>query len=84
MGKRKYTRMQVLLPAIGRMIAAGMSHREIEAELGLEGDHPVHDLLKRQRRTDQTYGHRRVWQWLKDRNIQRNPKTVLGIIKKYG
>ena len=34
MGKRKYTKMQVLLPTIERMIAAGMSHREIEAELG--------------------------------------------------
>ena len=50
MGKRKYTKMQVLLPTIERMIAAGMSHREIEAELGLEGDRPIHNLLKRQRR----------------------------------
>ena len=32
------------------MIEAGMSHREIETELGLEGDRPVHNLLKRQRR----------------------------------
>lgn len=32
------------------MLAAGMSHREIENELGLEGDRPIHNLLKRQRR----------------------------------
>ena len=37
-----------------------------------------------QRRTDKTYGYRRVWKWLKGRNIQRDPKTVLRIMKKYG
>lgn len=37
-----------------------------------------------QNRTDKTYGYRRVWKWLKDRNIKRNPKTVLRIMKKYG
>ena len=46
------------------------------------------DLAKRieecQNRTDKTYGYRRVWKWLKDRNIERNPKTVLRIMKKYG
>ena len=42
--------MVALLPAIEGMLAAGMSHREIENELGLEGDRPVHNLLKRQRR----------------------------------
>ena len=30
-----------------------------------------------------TYGYRRVWLWLKNRNIYRNPKTVLRIMKKY-
>lgn len=50
MGKRRYTKMQALLPTIERMIETGMSHREIEAELGLEGDRPIHNLLKRQRR----------------------------------
>ena len=35
-----------------------------------------------QRRTDKTYGYRRVWKWLKGRNIQRDPKTVLRIMKK--
>ena len=37
-----------------------------------------------QNRTDKTYGYRRVWKWLRDRNINRNPKTVLRIMKKYG
>ena len=34
--------------------------------------------------TDKTYGYRRVWKWLRDRNILRNPKTVLRVMKKYG
>ena len=34
--------------------------------------------------TDKTYGYRRVWKWLKDRNIEKNPKTVLRVMKKYG
>ena len=37
-----------------------------------------------QRITDKTYGYRRVWKWLYDRNIQRNPKTVLRVMQKYG
>lgn len=49
MSKRRYTNMVALLPVIEGMLAAGMSHREIENELGLEGDRPVHNLLKRQR-----------------------------------
>lgn len=50
MSKRRYTNMVALLPVIGKMLAGGMSHREIETELGQEGDRPVHNLLKRQRR----------------------------------
>ena len=50
MSKRRYTNMLVLLPVIENMMAAGMSHKEIEDELGLEGDRPIHNLLKRQRR----------------------------------
>ena len=50
MSKRRYTNMVALLPAIESMLAAGMCHREIEEKLGLEGDRPVHNLLKRQRR----------------------------------
>ena len=37
-----------------------------------------------QEKTDKTYGYRRVWKWLSDRNIKRNPKTVLRVMKKYG
>ena len=50
MSKRRYTNMQVLLPTIEKMLESGKSHREIEAELSLEGDRPVHNLLKRQRK----------------------------------
>lgn len=50
MSKRRYTKIQELLPVIEQMLAAGMSHRQIEEELGLEGDRPVHNLLKRQRK----------------------------------
>ena len=50
MSKRRYTNMVALLPVIEGMLAAGMSHREIEEDLGLEGDRPIHNLLKRQRR----------------------------------
>ena len=37
-----------------------------------------------QNTTEKTYGYRRVWKWLRDRNIKRNPKTVLRVMKKYG
>ncbi len=37
-----------------------------------------------QNRCDMTYGYRRVWKWLKDRNMEYNPKTVLRVMKKYG
>ena len=37
-----------------------------------------------QDKTDKTYGYRRVWKWLRDRKIKRNPKTVLRVMKKYG
>ena len=50
MSKRRYTNMVALLPIIESMLASGMSHREIEEKLGLEGDRPIHNLLKRQRR----------------------------------
>ena len=51
---------------------------------------PTHDaaLAKRieecQNKTDKTYGYRRVWKWVRDRNIDRNPKTVLRVMRKYG
>ena len=50
MEKRRYTKIQVLLPVIEAKLAEGKSHREIEKELGLEGARPIHNLLKRQRR----------------------------------
>ena len=34
--------------------------------------------------TDKTYGYRRVWLWLKRKDIHRNPKTILRVMKKYG
>ena len=46
------------------------------------------DLAKQielcQSKVAKTYGYRRVWKWLKDRNIERNPKTVLRVMKRYG
>ena len=50
-----------------------------------EPDAGIAERIKEcQTKTDKTYGYRRVWKWLKDRNIKRNPKTVLRIMKKYG
>ena len=51
---------------------------------------PEHDtqlaekIKECQSKTDKTYGYRRVRKWLKDRNVDKNPKTTLRIIKKYG
>ena len=50
MSKQKYGYMVALLPVIEQMLESGMSHRQIEEALGLEGDRPIHNLLKRQRR----------------------------------
>ena len=33
--------------------------------------------------SDKTYGYRRVWKVLKEKNIHRNPKTILRIMRKY-
>ena len=52
MSKRRYTHLQILLPEIKEMLAAGKSQREIEVHFGLEGDRPIHDLLKRERRKE--------------------------------
>ena len=49
---RRYTKIQHLLPTIEEMIAAGKTHKEIERELELEGDRPVHNLLKRERKKE--------------------------------
>lgn len=37
-----------------------------------------------QRRCGKTYGYRRVWLWLEQKNIHRNPKTMLRVMRKYG
>ena len=52
MSERRYTHIQELLPVINAMIAKGKSHREIEEVLGLTGDRPIHNLLKRERRKE--------------------------------
>ena len=52
MSERRYTHIQELLPVINTMISSGKSHREIEAVLGLTGDRPIHNLLKRERRKE--------------------------------
>ena len=50
-----------------------------------ENDAELAEKIKEcQNRTDNTYGYRRVWKWLRDRNVERNPKTVLRVMKKYG
>ena len=54
-----------------------MDKPEQDAEL-------VEKIKECQNRTDKTYGYRRVWKWLKDRNIAKNPKTVLRVMKKHG
>ena len=43
------------------------------------------NLIREQQETcNRTYGYRRMWKWLKLRkNIHRNPKTILRIMKKY-
>ncbi len=49
MSKRKYVHIQKQLPLIKEMPASGMTQKEVEAELGLTGYRPVHELLKRER-----------------------------------
>lgn len=49
-----------------------------------EKDAALAKLISQQReRSFGTYGYRRMWLWLKNQNIYRNPKTVLRIMKKY-
>ena len=51
----------------------------------LENDTDLTEKIKEcRRKTDNSYGYRRVWKWLRDRNVHRNPKTVLRIMKKHG
>ena len=47
---RRYQKVQKLLPEIKRMLESGMSQREVAERLGLKGESPIHDLLKRERK----------------------------------
>ena len=50
-----------------------------------EPDGELAEMIKDcQTRCGKTYGYRRVWLWLKQQDICRNPKTVLRVMKKYG
>lgn len=50
---RKYQHTMELLPQIQEMLASGMTQKEVEAALGLTGNRPIHELLKRERRKEQ-------------------------------
>ena len=51
---RGYQKVKEPLPVIEEVIKKGMSQREIAAELGLTGDRPIHNLLKRERKRMQS------------------------------
>lgn len=50
--KRRYTHIQALLPEIKAMLAAGKTQREVKEYFHLQGDNPIHDLLKQERRRE--------------------------------
>ena len=52
MGKRKYTHIQVLLPEIKAMLAAGKTQREVAEYYGFKDKQVVKELLKRERRKE--------------------------------
>lgn len=54
---RKYQHTMELLPQIKEMLAKGMTQKQVEDTLGLNGYRPVHELLKRERKTDISYIH---------------------------
>lgn len=49
---RKYQHTMALLPQIKEMLAEGKTQKQVEAELGLSGYRPVHELLKRERKKE--------------------------------
>lgn len=49
---RKYQHMQHMLGEIKEMLGQGKSQREVAEALGLSGERPVHNLLKRERRKE--------------------------------
>lgn len=46
----RYQKVQAMLPQIKEMLESGMSQREVEKAMGLEGYRPIHELLKRERK----------------------------------
>lgn len=52
---RKYQHIKPLLGTIKEMLSRGMTQKEVEEALGLSGNRPVHELLKRERKK-QTQG----------------------------
>ena len=50
---RKYQHTMELLTQIKEMLASGKTQKEVEAALGLSGNRPIHELLKRERRKEQ-------------------------------
>ena len=49
---RKYQHTMELLPQIKQMLADGMTQKEVENALGLTGDRPIHNLLRRERKKE--------------------------------
>lgn len=49
---RKYQHTMELLPQSKEMLAEGMTQKEEEQALGLTGDRPIHELLKRERKKE--------------------------------
>ena len=53
MSRQKYTHVQVLLPEIREMVAAGKTQREIAEQFGLRDKYVVKQLLTRERRKEE-------------------------------
>ncbi len=49
---RRYQHTLELLPQIREMLNQGMTQKEVENALGLVGDRPIHNLLKRERKKE--------------------------------
>ena len=47
---RRYQKVQGLLPEVKLLLEKGMTQREVAEALRLEGDRPIHALLKRERK----------------------------------
>ena len=53
MARKGYTHVQVLLPEIREMVAAGKTQREIAEQFGLRDKYVVKQLLTRERRKEE-------------------------------